>query len=240
MEKQYKFSPNHIASFKRKTLLLTIIFLLVFVLGSFAIIQYTVAQPLSGNSLFFSIALLLGSMGFGLIRAYKKQLNTWASYKLIMDDNSLTRKRDNTPTIQIPFNEITQIIQTKSKNIIIKGQKANDTIYLLRSEYLENHEELVENLRAIMPFSNNPQLTLLERFAWTLPILMIASMLSLFLTQNKVIAVLATIALIALVIFCFNILQKSKEVDDHLKKNNWALIFVIPLIIGMLWYKFSH
>jgi len=155
MKKQFTVNQNGVVAFRKRLLLILIPGFLLVVLGGFAIIQYTVDRPLSSKSLFFAISLVLGSMAFTFIRKFKPTLKLFSSYTITLDEETISRTRDNTPTIQIPLNEITQIIQTKYKNIIIKGENLQfcPTLFHKMHSLVKAFKVKLNLLHLVSPFS---------------------------------------------------------------------------------------
>jgi Ca2+/H+ antiporter len=64
--------------------------------------------------------------GFGLFRGIKRQQALYASYRLTIDENAVTREQQNTQTIRLPKGEIQLITRTRTA-VLRSKEKASAT-----------------------------------------------------------------------------------------------------------------
>jgi len=158
----------------------------------------------------------------------------FSSYTLTLDDYSITRTQTNTPFVRIPLDEITQIIRTWQKRIIVIGKTQKDIIYFPHPSLLENHDELVSKLASVKPIGTRSSLPFGERFNWLWTLFYFISFPILMFTENKIIAVLSFLVLITAMFFQYKYIQKSRNLPNHYKNYNWLNLVSMVLALVLL------
>ena len=211
----------------RDSLIIVALFLIAFVIFQFVLFEYSTE---------ILVSILAGGLIGGLFGLREKS-KSLSSYTLTLDDYSITRTKADTPFVRIPLDEITQIIQTWRKRIIVMGKTQEDIIHFPPPNLLENHDELVAKFTTIMPIGSSSSLPYGERFNWISALIYPISFLILIFTENKIIAVLSCLLLIVTMFFQYKFIQRSKNLPNHYKNSNWLALVSMVLVLVTLGLK---
>jgi hypothetical protein len=89
-------------------------------------------QPVnvSYGNLHFVVPALLICAAIGLWGSVRSQRKRWASYELIIDEETITRIQNNTPTISITKDQIQYMVESAKGIIVIKSLINNQMIMI--------------------------------------------------------------------------------------------------------------
>ena len=119
---KFKIKENGFDEIRKKMILRTIPIAFIAACGGLAISHFnTNGQSSDVNVLPFVIPIIIGAMVFGLLKGIKRQKNIFNSYELTIDNEKIIRRQDLTPDIEIPLNEIKEIIKNKNGALAIKA-----------------------------------------------------------------------------------------------------------------------
>jgi hypothetical protein len=154
------------------------------------------------------------------VRNRKRQI--FYSYKLIIDDESITRYQSNLPDISIPLNEITRIDQMNRDILIIRGQQKGESIVI--SPYIENYKELRILLEAYRPATPIVYKNTFQRYPALFGVLIIASMMLMYASNNKIVIGLSSIVLLSCSGWTFYKTRTTKQIDTGIKRLAWVTL----------------
>ena len=114
---QFKIRQDGFKEIKRAMLLKVIPIAIFAIFGGLAI-SYMNSNPKENdvNVFPFVIPIMLSAIGFGLFRGIKRQKQIFDSFRLTLDNTTISREQHNTPSISIPISEIIEIIKNKKKS----------------------------------------------------------------------------------------------------------------------------
>ena len=109
-----------------------------------------------------STDILLTTAPFAIIFAFiivcirsfsiiKNQKALYESYRLLIDENAISREQVNTPTVKILKIDILRIDQNKNTSFTIRGRNYGDVIDV--AEQIDNYAELESILQEIRSFN---------------------------------------------------------------------------------------
>jgi hypothetical protein len=160
------------------------------------------------------------AVGFALSRSRQRQV--FYSYKLTIDGESITRHQSNLPDISIPLNEITRIDQMNRDILIIRGQQKGESIVI--SPYIENYEELRILLEAYRPATPIVYKNTFQRYPALFGVLIIASMMLMYASNNKIVIGLSSIVLLSCSGWTFYKTHTTKQIDTGIKRLAWVTL----------------
>ena len=96
------------------------------------------------DTIFIVVPMILICIVAGLWIGIRKQRKLWATYELVINDETIVRKQNNRPTITISKNEIQYIVESVKGIIAIKSLNNNQLIVVPAG--IENREELIKTL----------------------------------------------------------------------------------------------
>jgi uncharacterized membrane protein YfcA len=98
----------------------------------------------SSDTMYVVVPLILICIGAVLWIGIRKQRKLWATYELVINEDTIIRKQNNIPTITISKNEIQYIVESNNGIIAIKPMNTNQMIIVPAG--ITNREELIETL----------------------------------------------------------------------------------------------
>ena len=183
-----------------------------------------------------SIVLALLAGGFGLMRAVKRQRGLYDSYRLLIDDDSISREQLNTPSVRIMKSDISLIAKNKNGSITIKGKDNREVIGI--GSQIEGYDELEAVLRQIKPLGGRDQRSFLERYGKLSGVATIILMGAVFLSEDAITVILCGAVLLGLFGWSFLEVQRSKHIDAKTKRSMYVAIFPVFAVlakIAFLW-----
>lgn len=152
------------------------------------------------NILPFIIPIIASALIIGINRALNLQKELFESYRLILDGEEIIREQQNTPTIIISKNEVTDIIKNSNGSYTIKGQKSEKIEVPAQIDEYENLEKLLAEIKPIVQLTKEP---FLKRFQILFSILTVGLMAAVFILKNKIIVGLSGTILLLMLIYSF-------------------------------------
>ncbi|MEQ1732803.1 MAG: hypothetical protein ABL940_03970 [Bacteroidia bacterium] len=235
---QFTIKENGFAELRKPLLIKLTLMLLLIIFGSLAISYFSTNNEQNNiNTILFLIPLVLIVLGFSLYRSINKLQETFESYKLTIEDNSVTREQKNTPTITILNSEITEIVKNSNGSLTIK---TNSILNHIGVPYQMNDflriEKTLSEVKQISIMTKKP---FLQNFIGLVYVLPIGLMAAIYLSQNKVIVGICGIVLLIVLGYSFFEMRRSKHIDNTTKKGLWWIFVVIASIIGIMYSKLT-
>ncbi|MGC4039978.1 MAG: hypothetical protein QM710_04075 [Flavobacterium sp.] len=185
----------------------------------------------------YMIPFMILLMAFTMYRAVKRQMELLKSYRLIIENNTITREQYNTPTITIPIEKLNGIVKNPNGSFTIKGSSSFDVIVV--PQQIVGYDELEKSLAEMKTISAIDTLSVLEKFRGLIVTATLGMMVAVYISHNKiVIGLCGTILLIALS-YSFLQLQKNKNVDAKTKVGLLFILIVIASVIGTMYFKLT-
>ena len=183
------------------------------------------------------IPIMLGVLVFGIYRGIATQKKIFDSYKLTFDNSSVTREQYNTPTITIPYNEITEITKNSNNSFTIKGNSAVSVIGVYpQVQGYDSLEILLSNIKQISVKTTEP---FIQKFSLLFSILTLVLMATVYLAKNKIVVGTSGTVLLAFLGYSFFEIRRSKNIDSKTKKGMWWLLAVVASILGVMYVKLT-
>jgi hypothetical protein len=235
---QFEIKQDGFKEIRKAMLIKTIPISLLAVFGGLAISYFnTNAQQSDVNVFPFVIPIVLGALAFGLYRGVNRQKEIFASYRLTLDINGITREQHHTPAITISNTDISEIIKNANGSFTIKGNSSVNVIGV--PSQIEDYEKLEKSLAEIRQISTKISEPFLQRFRGPLSILIIGLMAAVYISKDKIIVGVSGLVLLVFLGYSFFEVQRSKNVDSKTKKGVWWLILVTASIVGVMYYKLT-
>lgn len=192
--------------------------------GWLAFYYYT--NHTSGNFLnkdiIFQVVMFVVMFAVGFTLSRRRQKQVFYSYKLTISDDSITRHQSNLPDVSIPLNEITRIDKMKRDVLIIRGQQKEDSIVI--SPYIQNYEEVRTLLEAYRPATPIVYKNTFQRYPALFGVLIIASMMLMYASNNKTVIGLSSIVLLSCSGWTFYKTRTTKQIDTGIKRLAWVTL----------------
>lgn len=234
----FKIRPDGFNEIKKKMLIKAIPISLIAIAVGLTISFFNPnTQNGNINILPIVVPICLGALAFGLFRGVNRQKELFESYTLTIDDNFVTRQQKNTPTIQIPISDITEIIKNQNGIFTIKGKLSSDIIGV--PSQIDNYDKLENILTQIRPLIQGTTISFLQKYRGVFPLLTLAIMATVYLAKDKIIVVTSGTIFIGLMIYSQITIQKSKHIDSKTKRETLWIIVVTASVIGIMYYKLT-
>ena len=233
MMHEYKLPSTFFAKVRTKVLLWTII------MGSLALaagVRIGMAwiallddeSNLPSSVLFVTILVALIALLVGIRIGLRRVERSWASYRLILDENSIRRVQDGYPEVTIQTNEISKITEMEERGILVHSMSPYTYISIPRAleEYSEVRSDLAKK-HAIESTSRTrgkvmPILTI------TSGLLTPVALLITFLATNKYVIVITGSLLFIWLLVSTIVILRSGSTSTLAKRNAWLIL--LPLL----------
>jgi len=192
-------------------------------------------NPSSDRTLPYMIVLFGGVFVFSIWNGLKRQKKLFESFKLIIDDEKITRERLNTPVIVIYRKDVQRIIKTSAGAFCIEGDSKLNAIGI--PSQVDNYDLLEKTLNEIKPLTVRTKKTLLEQL--TIPILFIVPLLFLghFYLTDKIVSIVCGILVVLVLGFSFYISVTNKNIDKRTKRVSYFSLILVALVVFNLYNK---
>lgn len=232
---QFKIRPNGFNEIKKQVLVRTIPLMVIATAAGIAISVN--GQQDSVNILPFVIPLAALAIGFGLYRGIERQRELFESYTLSISDNRFIRTQANTPTIEIAFGNVHEIVKNSNGSFAIKGATSTDLIAV--PAQVENLDRLEAVLNAVMPIAvlNKPAMS--QKLTLPFVLFTLALMVTVYKATNKLVVGVSGCLVTGIMVYSFITIQRSRNVDRKTKRASYWMILVLLSVIGMTLAKLS-
>ena len=209
---------------RKKLLILTIsIYGIVVFIVLYLVTPSTAEAGFSGV---YSLIFITPMIAFTTYRNLKRQKKMFESYRLTISDDAVIREQDNTPTITIPKNSIKKIIRMPSGMYCVIGESRLNAIAI--PAQIEDRDNLEQLLSGIMPITVKTSGTALQWFYTALGLVAVGAAFMGLISENKIIFTVSAMALCAVMLWGFAVIQRSKNFDRRMKRMSY--IMIIPFI----------
>ena len=234
----FKISQDGFKEIKKQMLIRTLPVMLIAVTVGIAI-SFINSKDNSAkvNVLPIVIPIMAAAVGFGLYRGVNRQKSLFESYTLTITNNLVTREQLNTPTISIYFNEVKEIAKHKNGSFTIKGKETVDLIVI--PAQIDDYLQLETALQQIQPIVVKDKVSFMEKYQSLSGLLTVGLMLCVYTVNNKIIVALTGSTLVALMVWSFNKIRSSKNVDSKTKRSVWWVALVLASVIAVMIFKLT-
>ncbi|MFN8360468.1 MAG: hypothetical protein U0264_11190 [Candidatus Kapaibacterium sp.] len=233
---QFKLRHDSFNEIRKTILVRSIPIMLLAITAGFYMSTYsTNSKHNNFDILPIMIPFVLVLVGVSLWFSLKRQKVLFDSYRLTIDDTSITREQYNTPVISISKEDIQEIIKGKNGAFAIKGKSSLDVIGIpAQIEDYETLEKLLAETRYISPIART---SLLQKFSFLYPIIVIVLMVSIYVSDNKIIVGVCGALFIGTMTYSFFEIRRSKNIENRLKKGQWLSILVLIQFLAVILFK---
>jgi hypothetical protein len=228
---QYKIRPEGIRQIRNQSLRQSVpLTLLAVATGCF--LSY---PNFNSSVMMLFIPLMVGVVSFGIYKGAARVEQLFGSYTLTIDEESITRDQFNTPSIRIPFGNISMIDKNAAGGFTIHGTKTVDKIII--PPQIQEAERLEEQLNRIKNITINASPSFLDRYRIVLAVANLASMAIVFMVSNKIAVAIAGLFLLSLNSWSLVVVFQSKNIDRKTKKSMYWLVPFLLAILFAMYYK---
>jgi len=233
---EFRISEAGFKKLKRRMLLLSII-PLVIVVTIFSLTNMLGGKHDTDNSWLYALPIIAILFGISSYRSSKKQKKFLETYKVTISDNEITREQMNTRPLTISFMEIKEIIKSAKGHFTIKGAGSRDIIYI--ASWIEKPEELEQRLQALAPIQARAKDPWRVKYRWAIMIPVVASMLGLFISDNRIIAGISGAVLTGFIIWLIYEIFTNKNMPTTAKRRSWIFFIMLIAIIYATYAKLT-
>lgn len=189
------------------------------------------------NVLPIIVPVIAAALGLGVYRGVNRQKALFESYTLTIMNNLITREQQDTPAISIYFNDVKEIVKHKNGSFTIKGKEPVDIIGI--PAQIDNYTQLETTLQQIQPLIVKDKASFMERYQSLAGLLTVGLMLCVYAVNNKIVVALTGSALVALMVWSFIKIRRSKNADSRTKRNVWWVVLVLASVIAVMIFKLT-
>jgi hypothetical protein len=229
MTRTFRILPESIPAARKKTLTITIPLVAV-VLTISTLINSRGEKAMSGAFVLIPLLVVGGFVAYSLFGALKRQREYLESYRLIIEDNTITRLQSNMPTISIHVFEVQFIEQPDKGGFVIRGSKPQEVIYV--PKYIESQEELAALLNTLHPVTPGITYTGGEKKNIAASVSAMILFFVFLALQGALIVAISGALLLALMIRNFSVLQQNPNVDNRTKAGRWVRMLPMLYVAG--------
>lgn len=236
--REFRIKPDGLKETRKRSLIILIPF---FLLAIGAAVAIAAMQDKDKKNTAPTLPLILPivalSAGVGMYRGMNRQQKLYESYTLTLTENVVMREQLNTPPVTLYFKDITEIVRAKNGAFTLRGKDPADVIII--PSQIDGHLELEKTLRDIAPIAMKSKKSTLEKYMAALPLLAIGLLFSVYTATNKLVVAITGTMVIALMLWSFFEVQRSRNTDSKTKRNLWWVWIVLISVAGVMITKLS-
>ncbi|MBO9731673.1 MAG: hypothetical protein J7623_23735 [Chitinophaga sp.] len=177
----------------------------------------------------FVLPVMLAAVGISIYRGLRNRKRLYDSFTIEIDEDTVVRKQDDTPDLSLNRLEISAISKDATGVITIRGMSAEDIIQIPAG--MERMAELEAKLLQFLPFSEESERSLLERFRWVTGVAAIVLMAVIRFVENKIAVVASGVLLISLLVWGVLKTYRNKNLPEQYKRTIWIMPLLIAAVI---------
>ncbi len=181
--------------------------------------------------------LFIVLLAVGIYWGIQRQKVLFLSYRLTIDEHGIMREQATTPTIRLIREDIQKIYKDTNGSYAVKGNSINETILI--PAQVQNPAALEERLARLSPLAPPPNLPVVTRALWMLPVVTLVLMVVVYVSVNKTVVALSGTLLLGMLSYSLVATQRSKHVDGKTKRSMWLVLLVIASILAVMHAKLS-
>lgn len=222
----FTVKPNGFNEVRRKAVGMMAVILTVIILIAVLISYSDTESPDSVDTWPYVLTAVVVIFVFSLWNTMRRQKKIFESFRLIVDDDALVREQLYTPAITIRKQDIREIIWLSTGQFVIDGGSKLNSIII--PSQIENGDELRQILSEIRPIREK------TATAWTPYVILISALAGMVLVfiglsaENVIISAICGMAVCVVFLYGFIIIQRSKNIDNRLKRMSY--IFFLPFV----------
>jgi len=224
----YKNSPGGFALVRKQMVRRVILLWLIIVIGVLTISFFTGPHNITNAivTVFVGVVVLGLIMFNAVYKVIKQQKNKYNSFSLDIENDYLQLQSEGKGTT-IAFKDIIEIAEDKYGNLLIKS--ASEPLMSISAQ-LESYakvKEILNTKHGIVPLQTKD---LFKKYPILLPLIVIACMVAVYVSNNKIIVGLSGISLIAIMIWGLYDVWTSPKYDAAMKKRSlWGIIVILSI-----------
>jgi hypothetical protein len=177
------------------------------------------------------LMILLPLLGFIFYRAHRRstrQLDeTFSSFRIILDGDTLIRRQSGLEDIAIQRNEVTAIYESPAGGLAVRTNVRSK--FLGVPAFLERYEELRDHLSSWQPIIERRFPVRLATYGSTLGVLALFG--TFLLSQGTAVVVASGVLLFLGIVVSSIYIRRSPHIEQRVKKQVWAFVLVLLMII---------
>lgn len=169
-------------------------------------------------------SIIMGVALYAQRRTWRRMQESWASFEIVLSEDTIVRKQLRNPETQIRREEVTHIYQWLGKGLLIRGKSRYQQIYVPNG--LQDYGELCDRLKLWGELASATQ----QRLYWILTIvgslaLSVAHMASSWVKDPRLLILAHAVAALSFVI-AFVEVRRSPQVDQDTRRYSWSFLVV--------------
>lgn len=223
---QFSVLPTFAKDLQRKLLpiLLLLPIMMLFVVVGLPLLRSE--EVTFDSSTVLTLLMFMAILVFTFINSLKRQKAMFGSYKLTIMEERISREMINMPVLVIHRKDIRDIVKNADGTISIIGDSKLNIIGI--PAHIERKEELEVILNNIKTITVKTVTPWYQRYILFLAMAIVGLIFSVFSLENKFLSSVGGLCFVALMIYSFVVIQKSKNVDTRTKR--WSYIVIIPVL----------
>jgi hypothetical protein len=231
----YQNTPQDFTTLRNRVIFkrLPILFIAV-IIGTGATLLTNKNVSTNASAYVILLMVVLGVFIYNTVKTIKQEKEIYKSYKLTIDADHLSRQQNGLPVANLFFNDISQIVETRQGNLIVKGQPGK---YIVVPATIESYEIAKGILGSIKPITQSTPKKSHQILLMLTPLVCVSLMAGVYISNNKIIVSFSGIILTVLLTWSFYKIKTNKFLDSRLKRPLWFMPIVLLSIITIVYYK---
>lgn len=230
MSKNYKLTPDFFTTLQKKFYFVTVPIVLLMLLGGFFL---ATIQSGINIGVILIIPILLIVMILSLRKSLNQQKQSWASYQLKIESDSISLHRDRLGTVTISKDEIFSIKEYSGASIVVQAGDKQIVIPVTLENFPEVRRLISEWQNIDFAKSKNSQ-NILMMYSVTVLTLLAFGIVA--FGSNKVLVLTAGSILLIVLISSLFLSQRNNNLDNKAKRGLWWIIIPMFAIAVKLYY----
>ena len=229
----FRIRPGSFRELHKKLLVRHALFCLaLLVFGHY--MYFNPAEPIWPTTVAFNL-FLVGTAVFSWFYSVKKQAVLFESMLLTIDEQGVTRTQLNTPTKHLSAGQIASIEHFPTGLFVIRGANKTDTVWM--PAQVEAPDQLARELSQFGPVLTPPAPAWYKSYASLLGLLMLPLLYFFITSANIIVSVILGAVAIGSLLYSYWFVQRSKDIDQRIKRYNHLSLLVLAWLIAILWSK---
>jgi len=180
--KIYGYLPHKVGAFTRERTVRLLVLRCISVMVMAAVMSRLLAmnRTIALEYIFFLVVVVLVSGAYRVWRLRRTIARQWPTFRIYLADQGVCRICQDFPNLTLTYDGIKEIRDVPGKGLLIKGRRQQDVL-LLAADYIENYQDLRQQLASVVPFKSPARLWLLVTRNVTLILLYVGLFLASYL-----------------------------------------------------------
>jgi hypothetical protein len=189
----------------------------------------------AGDWIIAAVMIVLFSVmiGFSVKKGLQKQMEGFRTFRIVLDDDSITRLQDGLPDITIRGVEIRRIVEVAGNGIGVYGQGMLQQFNIPWE--IEGFDRLRQRLEQWQPVVSKKPRSYSTYLFFLVVLAPLAGIAVVETTKNKALILWVGIPVLVVYVFCGVVMFRSPNVDKRTRRAAWLMLLLVLILVAKIW-----